>query len=258
MSHLTIASNPADADAAEAVVQHHAVMAGRLGQLVGEVVDGVGGYDAEPTRDRLVAWCREELLPHARAEEETLYRAAAELPEARLLVTSMLAEHESIGALVDGLASARDGVRAATSAVALRTLFESHLAKENDLLLTALVASPDHSVALLLAGIHDLVGDTDPGGKGAHDHDRGHSCGCHEVDPAGYPELDARAVPHAIRHATIFGALDSVPPGGGLVLVAPHDPLPLLAQIEQRSPGTFQTSYLERGPEAWRIRFTRP
>ena len=65
-------------------------------------------------------------------------------------------------------------------------------------------------------------------------------------------------MPHAIRHTTIFGALDWVEAGGGMVLVAPHDPLPLLALLEQRSPGLFSVVYLERGPEAWRIRFIRP
>lgn len=69
--------------------------------------------------------------------------------------------------------------------------------------------------------------------------------------------LDARAVPPAIRHATIFGALDSLGTGGGLVLVAPHDPLPLLAQLEERSPGRFSVDYLERGPEAWRVSLIR-
>ncbi|HEU4568674.1 MAG TPA: DUF2249 domain-containing protein [Marmoricola sp.] len=77
------------------------------------------------------------------------------------------------------------------------------------------------------------------------------------MDGPGFPELDARQVPHAIRHATIFGALDVVGPGGGLVLVAPHDPLPLLAQVEQRYSGAFDVSYLERGPEAWRLLLTR-
>ncbi|WP_246298660.1 DUF2249 domain-containing protein [Nocardioides panaciterrulae] len=94
------------------------------------------------------------------------------------------------------------------------------------------------------------------GGEGAGA-GAGHTCTCGEVDAAGYPELDARAVPHAIRHATIFGALDAVHPGGGLVLVAPHDPLPLLAQVEQRAPGAFEVSYLERGPEAWRLQLVR-
>jgi uncharacterized protein (DUF2249 family) len=42
-----------------------------------------------------------------------------------------------------------------------------------------------------------------------------------------------------------------------MILVAPHDPLPLLAQIERRAPGVFEVDYLERGPEAWRLSFVR-
>jgi uncharacterized protein (DUF2249 family) len=42
-----------------------------------------------------------------------------------------------------------------------------------------------------------------------------------------------------------------------MVLVAPHDPLPLLRQLEQRAPETFDVSYVERGPDAWRLRFLR-
>ena len=45
------------------------------------------------------------------------------------------------------------------------------------------------------------------------------ACGCHEDH--GEPELDARAIPLAIRHATIFGALSAIKPGGALILVAP-------------------------------------
>lgn len=81
-------------------------------------------------------------------------------------------------------------------------------------------------------------------------------CGCAD-DGAGHPELDARAIPHAIRHATVFGALDAIRPGKALVLVAPHDPLPLLRQQEARDPGAFTVSYLQRGPEAWRLLLTR-
>ena len=81
-------------------------------------------------------------------------------------------------------------------------------------------------------------------------------CGCGGTEETAEPELDVREVPHALRHATVFGALDAVPAGTAMVLVAPHDPLPLLAQIEQRSPGTFSVEYLERGPEAWRLRLS--
>ena len=81
------------------------------------------------------------------------------------------------------------------------------------------------------------------------------TCGCGGHDDTSLPVLDARVIPHAIRHATIFGALDSVGPGSGLVLLAPHDPVPLLAQVEQRWPGRFTLEYLERGPVDWRLAF---
>jgi uncharacterized protein (DUF2249 family) len=69
--------------------------------------------------------------------------------------------------------------------------------------------------------------------------------------------LDTRQIPHAIRHATIFGALGAVAPGFSLDLVANHNPLPLLAQLDEKHPGDFAVSYLEDGPEVWRLRFTR-
>lgn len=82
------------------------------------------------------------------------------------------------------------------------------------------------------------------------------SCGCGCTDE-GVPELDVRAIPHAIRHATVFGALGAIPPGGSMVLVAHHDPKPLLAQIADREAGAIEVSYLDEGPEAWRLRLTR-
>jgi uncharacterized protein (DUF2249 family) len=82
----------------------------------------------------------------------------------------------------------------------------------------------------------------------------GCTCGCSDE---GESELDVRAIPHAIRHATVFGALGAVPAGGSLRLVAPHDPKPLLAQIEDREGGTIEVDYLVRGPQAWTLRLTR-
>lgn len=263
MNHLTLASSPADAAAAEQVEQHHAVMSGQLAVLAQRLLDAAGEGGADHARGALTGWCRDQLVPHALAEEGTLYRAAAELPELRILIEAMLAEHVTIVGLVSELQRTEDPVRAAATGWAIKAVFESHLAKENEQVLPALVASPAHSVAELLGGMHEILG----GEHGEHDHGHGHgaepaakvghSCDCGETDAAGYPELDARAVPHAIRHSTIFGALDSVAPGGGLVLVAPHDPKPLLAQLEQRAPGAFEISYLERGPEAWRLQLVR-
>lgn len=266
MDKVVIASTEADARAADAVEQHHAQMAGELALRVEALVSAASARDGQRAAtecDGLVAWCTHELVPHALAEEKAMYPSAQAMPEGRLLVEGMLAEHQVITGLVDQISSTTDPVRAAAAATALKVAFDSHLAKENELVLPLLVSAPDVSVADLLGGMHELLGGHDDheghghAGEKAESGCGGHTCGCGEVDGPGYPELDARAVPHAIRHATIFGALDAVKPGGGMVLVAPHDPLPLLSQVEQRSPGVFEVSYLERGPEAWRLQLVR-
>ena len=258
---LVIASDEADARAAEAVEHHHAELAGALAFKVESLaaLARAGRPLDEEVRSDLVNWCRTELVPHALAEESTLYRAATQLPEGRLLIEAMLAEHQVILGLVESLERAADTVTAAVTAGALRAVFETHLAKENEQILPLLAGSPDVSVAELLGSMHELVG-----GAGDHGTDLagivdplGQPCGCGEEDLALLPELDARVIPHAIRHATIFGALDGVSPGRGLVLVAPHDPVRLLAQLENRAPGAFTIKYLQRGPESWRLSMVR-
>ncbi len=261
MSELVIASSEADALAVEAVKQHHAALAGALATYVEKLYAALSRRDttgAEAARRDLASWCARELVPHAAAEEQAMYPAAQATPEGRLLVQGMLGEHLVITGLVDEVAEAGDLLRAAGAAAALRTMFDAHLAKENDLVLPLLAATPGVSVSALLEGMHELLGHAegvqdpeDTGGCG------GHTCACGGTDGPGHPELDVRSVPHAIRHATVFGALEAVRPGGGLDLVAPHDPLPLLAQIDQRWPGAFTVTYTERGPEAWRLSLGR-
>jgi uncharacterized protein (DUF2249 family) len=266
MSSVIVATSAADAEAVEAVANHHAQLAGALALQVEALVDAASRGDlpgAGEASHVLVRWCDAELIPHALAEEQAMYPKAHEDPRARLLVDAMLAEHGVILELVAAIRSSMSPVRAAANAQALLTLFDSHLVKENEQILPLLAGSSEVSLADILGGMHELLGahnhaESSVSADAATEGGCGGECGCGEQDPAGaLPELDARAVPHAIRHATIFGALDSVGPGSGMVLVAPHDPLPLLVQLEQRSPGLFSIDYLERGPEAWRIRFVR-
>jgi len=256
---VVIASSEQDAAAVEAVKQHHAQMAGALSALAGRVAAETTEAAALEARDELVRWAENDLVPHAKAEEAAMYPLAHQDTRARLLVDAMLVEHELILGLVKTLREAAGQVQAAAQARALAVTFESHLAKENDQILPLLAESPGVSLSDALAGMHELLGghDSHETHEDAQSSGCGGGCSCGEVDGPELPELDARSVPHAIRHATIFGALDSVRPGGGLVLVAPHDPLPLLRQLEGREPGAFAVDYLERGPEAWRLRFIR-
>ena len=73
----------------------------------------------------------------------------------------------------------------------------------------------------------------------------------------GTPVLDARAIPHSVRHATVIGAYTSRPFGESLILVAPHDPKPLLKQLAARTEDRVTVAYEVSGPDAWRLRLTR-
>lgn len=158
----TATAGGAEARAVVAVQEHHAAMAGALTVAVERLVTAVsraGRERADEARLELVRWCERELVPHALAEEKAMYPAAAALAEGRLLVAGMLAEHQAIVGLVDELRHDGDPVRAVGAARALQEMFEAHLAKENELLLPLLSADPAVSVAGLLAGMHELLGE---------------------------------------------------------------------------------------------------
>ena len=286
---VVLASTAEDAAAVEAVREHHAELAGRLAAHTEHLLRMVAAADSAAfgqARAAAAEFCAEQLLPHAAAEEAGLYPAAGALPQTKLLVEAMIAEHRVLEGLVRDLGEATEPPRVAAAAHALRVLFDTHLAKENDLILPAVAADPAVSLTEILAGMHELLGEH-AGHEHGHGHGSGHgeghsgcgcgqaeghpeghagcgcgeaagpaACGCSEVD-VDVPELDVRTVPHAIRHATVIGAFDAIPAGGSLLLIAPHDPLPLLRQLSRRTGGAIAVSYEQRGPEAWHLRLTR-
>ena len=258
MTDVVIASNEADATAASRIEAHHAELLGNLALRVEALVSATAqGADASGARADLIAWAERELVPHALAEETELYPAARATTEGRLVVDALIDEHAVLTGIVGELRTATDAVRAAAAAKALLTMFDSHQKHENAQVLPLLVATPDVSLATLLEGMHESLTEADHGHV-EEEPAAGHGgCGCGHADEPGLPELDSRTIPHAIRHATIFGALDAVKPGAGMILVANHEPRPLLGQLEQRWPGRFDVSYVERGPEVWRLQFIR-
>ncbi|MEV0895677.1 DUF2249 domain-containing protein [Actinoplanes sp. NPDC049802] len=105
----------------------------------------------------------------------------------------------------------------------------------------------------------DPIGGEKDAGCGGH-------CGCGGDDAAGVapvsmlsidPRLDVRDLPHGERHARVIAALDALPADGALVLVAPHAPLPLLAEIDDRYSGQMTADWLQDGPDVWQIRLHR-
>lgn len=154
--------------ALQAVETHHADMLRHLNGLVGLLTEAVEAGDpgaGQAAQATLLDWCDKELVPHALAEEGPLYSGPHGMPEAKLLVDGMLAEHQVIVGLIEELRTA-DGVAAAVAAGAIQRIFALHLDKENRLLMPFVVQSPVLSLAHSVEGLHELVGEGRSGHHG--------------------------------------------------------------------------------------------
>lgn len=70
-------------------------------------------------------------------------------------------------------------------------------------------------------------------------------------------ELDVRSLIPAQRHQTIFRLVDELAPGASFILVNDHDPKPLRYQLEAEYPQQFSWTYMEKGPDVWRVEIGR-
>lgn len=151
-------SNADDLRAAEAIRAHHVELHDTLRTRVVELRAAVQSSRPHDAAQRaLVDYLETELLPHAMAEEATLY-TAGDTGLTALLVRAMREEHKGLIARVGTLRATDDGFVVATEATAILALFETHLWKENELLIPAFVADPNVSLTELLHGMHELVG----------------------------------------------------------------------------------------------------
>lgn len=69
--------------------------------------------------------------------------------------------------------------------------------------------------------------------------------------------IDVRTIAPRERHGLIFGRFDALPPGDALLLVNDHDPRPLYYQFQDRHAGQFEWTYLQSGPDLWRVQIGR-
>jgi uncharacterized protein (DUF2249 family) len=69
--------------------------------------------------------------------------------------------------------------------------------------------------------------------------------------------IDVRSIPKPQRHPLIFAAMDELEVGESLVVKNDHNPIPLRGQVESFYAGEFEWTYLEEGPEIFRLCFTR-
>lgn len=72
-----------------------------------------------------------------------------------------------------------------------------------------------------------------------------------------YPSIDVRTLPPHERHPRIFAMLDALTPKTSMLLTSDHDPVPLRRHLDMLYSGAFEWSYLEQGPDVWRVEIQR-
>jgi hemerythrin HHE cation binding domain-containing protein len=130
------------ARARERLVARHAEMREVLDHwagILGATADG--GIPVRPVRSLLRAFLVDEVLPQARAEERTLYRAARRDPGASPLLQALIGEHRLLATMAGKLAEPARPAEVAAQAAGISALFASHVAREDSLLLPALERS---------------------------------------------------------------------------------------------------------------------
>jgi len=70
-------------------------------------------------------------------------------------------------------------------------------------------------------------------------------------------QLDVRRIQPRERHPLIFQTFDDLAPGESFELVNDHDPKPLYYQFQAERSGQVDWTYLEEGPERWRVKVSK-
>ena len=70
-------------------------------------------------------------------------------------------------------------------------------------------------------------------------------------------EFDIRPFPPTERHEMFYKAFADIKPGEAFEFINDHDPKPLYYQMEAESKEPFKWEYLEKGPDAWKVRVVK-
>ena len=184
------------ADAYDAMLAHHQVLGEELSARVSAVT--AAGQPHEPAVARLFACLAGEIVPHAAAEEATIYLAAAALECLVGTVRQMTDEHKVLPEAPGRLAGTVSAADAAQIAEEIARVFAAHVAKENDVLLPALAASKNADLPALLADMQRRTTPTAPAspadGTGIPDPQETHADRSPDPGETGDPACWARLV----------------------------------------------------------------
>ena len=138
------------------IVHRHAVLRRGVERRAGTLCEAAEeGIPFQRQMAVLRGYLEGKVLPHAEAEERTLYQAAAAQASSSELVRELTGEHHALAYLAGRLRPGADGAEVAKVSEWIATLFAGHVAKVNARLLPALTRS-GADLAALLADMHSL------------------------------------------------------------------------------------------------------
>lgn len=235
----------------------------RMKQTFADLLERFEGEEKGSAREELVQFLKREVVPHAVSEENVLYPEADEIVREHGRPTaSMSVDHEwienEIREIVDLLRDASGsgtGGELQARLGALYTVFSLHLDKEETVLVPLLEEHLDDSEKKNL--MDRLSQDFQDRSRDASPEEVRNEKSSVPEENENIPELDVRDHPPAERHEKIFEQFENLEPGEAFILVNDHDPEPLYYQFEAEREGTFDWTYLQEGPEAWRVKISK-
>ncbi len=216
---VTLGNKPTEAQRVLGAIEaHHAEMAQRLSVLASSMAKGATPEEHSSLAKEFSSYLRTDILPHARAEETSVYLRAQKVGLAQVVET-MLFEHRYLGAKIDEFETLTGSEQAALSLV-ISEVFSTHAQKENLFILPQVLSSvPDEEVGEILSEIQreftKAKGDTITS------------------------TVDLRPLEPRARHDVVFSKIQSLEGGGAVTVVNDHNPKPLFYQIDALWPGAY-------------------
>lgn len=220
----------------DAIRSHHRELMNTLAAHAEALADG----RPEADLDGLLAFLKQDLLPHATGEEQHMYGLLDSLIKENGRPTeTMRIDHRAIEDYTQQIEKIIGALPSATNAEL--TELEERLKRVATQLeaVVALHLYKEEEALLPLFEEHLTVEEQDRVLEGMHE---------------AASELDVRRVPPPRRHGLIFQTFDNLKPGASFTLINDHDPKPLFYQFNAEHPGAFTWEYEERGPGIWRVR----
>ncbi len=144
-------------DVYEAMLTHHETLKGGVKLQVEALREEVAkGNPYRVLVSKLIGYFNNEVIPHAVAEEYTIYKIAKDRLGMSMVIDEMTSEHRALADAIAALNRASSGIQAVELSEQLLELFSQHVAKENDLILPRLLAEPEVDLVLVSTEMHGL------------------------------------------------------------------------------------------------------